>query len=156
MYDYSDARDLTLFVNGSPYAYRNFGKLAKHVVIVLACHRSTMDQIPTDFRAWADNCAVFIEALNIWADDLFGTSVSGFTSQIVTLNHPHLVRRLILAGTAPTIGLGVVAYEPKIVEALRLVDSAVTLEEVGNVFVRIALSLSNEKHTLGRAWLQRL
>jgi pimeloyl-ACP methyl ester carboxylesterase len=36
--------------------------------------------------------------------DLLGFSLGGFVAQVIAADHPHLVRRLILAGTGPEAG----------------------------------------------------
>jgi pimeloyl-ACP methyl ester carboxylesterase len=52
----------------------------------------------------------FVEALGLEKIDLFGFSMGGFAAQQVTLDRPDLVRRLILAGTGPEGGEGMLGY----------------------------------------------
>jgi pimeloyl-ACP methyl ester carboxylesterase len=58
-------------------------------------------QVPSRIKAMANHAVDFIAALGYAKIDLFGFSMGGFVAQIVTLDHPALVRRLILAGTGP-------------------------------------------------------
>ena len=46
----------------------------------------------------------FVDALGLTEVDLFGFSIGGFVAQEVALQRPHLVRRMILAGTGPQGG----------------------------------------------------
>jgi len=49
----------------------------------------------------ADHVADFVAALGLDAIDLLGFSTGGFVAQQFTLDHPAMVRRLVLAGTGP-------------------------------------------------------
>jgi len=53
------------------------------------------------------NVIAIIEALGITKIDLLGFSMGGMAAQMIALNAPHLVRRLILASTGPSVGEGV-------------------------------------------------
>jgi pimeloyl-ACP methyl ester carboxylesterase len=118
--------------NGVRYAYRRLGPFAG-VPIVLNMHfRGHMDfwdpavinalaavrpviiydnagigessgRVPTTFAGWADSMAAMLEALNIHQIDLLGFSMGGCAAQMAALNHPNLVRKLILAGTRASI-----------------------------------------------------
>jgi pimeloyl-ACP methyl ester carboxylesterase len=48
----------------------------------------------------------FLPALGLAKVDLFGFSLGGFIAQIIAQERPDLVRRIILAGTAPAGGEG--------------------------------------------------
>ena len=62
---------------------------------------------PDNVEAMAQDAVSFIEALGLTQVDLFGYSLGGFVAQVVAQNHPNLVRRIILAGTAPPGGPGI-------------------------------------------------
>lgn len=61
----------------------------------------TRGRVPWSVEAMAQDALSFIQALG-WAEvDLLGFSLGGFVAQVIATNKPHLVRRLVLAGTGP-------------------------------------------------------
>jgi pimeloyl-ACP methyl ester carboxylesterase len=121
--------------NGTTYAYRRFGKTGATPVVFLQHFRGNLDNwdpaLVDDIAAereviLVDNSGVglstgttsrgvtglardtldFVDALGLSKIDLFGFSTGGFVAQEVVLLRPHLVRRLILAGTGPQGGRG--------------------------------------------------
>jgi pimeloyl-ACP methyl ester carboxylesterase len=56
----------------------------------------------------AKDAIAFIDALGLTKVDLFGFSLGGFIAQIIAQERPDLVRRIILAGTAPAGGEGII------------------------------------------------
>jgi pimeloyl-ACP methyl ester carboxylesterase len=58
----------------------------------------------------AKHVIAFVDGLALKEIDLFGFSMGGFVAQNVVLARPKLVRRLILAGTGPEGGEGMVGY----------------------------------------------
>jgi pimeloyl-ACP methyl ester carboxylesterase len=99
--------------------------------------RST-GEIPTTFKAWAEDLISFVTALGIPQIDLLGFSMGGAAVQMVALTAPKLVRRLILAGTSTSVSDETVTFVPGIVwpreaaptEPLKVLATAVTPEEV--------------------------
>ena len=63
--------------------------------------------LPKRSRRWQDAVA-FIGALGFDKVDLFGFSLGGFVSQVIAQQQPGLVRKIILAGTGPAGGDGIV------------------------------------------------
>ena len=63
--------------------------------------------VPNSVEAMADDAIAFIRALGFGQVDLLGFSLGGFISQAIALKAPHLVRRMILAGTGPAGGVGI-------------------------------------------------
>jgi pimeloyl-ACP methyl ester carboxylesterase len=61
----------------------------------------TSGTAPDTIRAMADFAAAFIAALGIPRVDVLGWSMGGSVAQMLTLEYPHLVRRLVLAGASP-------------------------------------------------------
>lgn len=55
-------------------------------------------------REFGRDALTFIDALGLDEVDLFGFSIGGFVAQEVALQRPHLVRRIVLAGTGPEGG----------------------------------------------------
>jgi pimeloyl-ACP methyl ester carboxylesterase len=69
---------------------------------------------PDSIKGMADRVAEFIRLIEFKQVDLFGFSLGGYVAQTVTLDYPHLVRRLVLAGTGPGGGEGIVLAGPEI------------------------------------------
>jgi len=61
--------------------------------------RSSQSPEPTTIRAMADDAAGLLEALGIESTHVFGISMGGMISQELVLNHPQLVRGLVLGCT---------------------------------------------------------
>ncbi|MGH7800496.1 MAG: alpha/beta fold hydrolase [Thermodesulfobacteriota bacterium] len=119
--------------NGTSYAYRRYGKAGTIPVLFFQHFRSNLDNwdpalvddiaaerevilfdasgvglstgtVPSTFREFGRDALTFIDALGLTTVDLFGFSIGGFVAQDVAPLRPHLVRRLILAGTGPKGG----------------------------------------------------
>jgi pimeloyl-ACP methyl ester carboxylesterase len=125
--------------NGVRYAYRRFGA-GNHLPLVCLQHfrggLDNWDRLVTDglaqnrsvilfnnagvassegdpadtIEGMAKHVIAFVDALGLGKIDLFGFSMGGFVAQSVVLARPTLVRRLILAGTGPEGGEGMVGY----------------------------------------------
>jgi pimeloyl-ACP methyl ester carboxylesterase len=63
--------------------------------------------VPASVEAMARDAIAFIRALELEQVDLLGFSLGGFVSQVIALEEPRLVRRMILAGTGPAGGVGI-------------------------------------------------
>ncbi len=129
--------------NGVQYAYRRFGVEIGTPLLMLPHLRAGMDHwdpVVTDGLAAgrpvilfnnagiasstgkpadtmdraADHVARFLGLLGVKAVDLLGFSIGGYIAQSVVLDHPQLVRRLILVGTAPRGGEP--ATDPRILQ----------------------------------------
>ena len=86
---------------------------------------STVDQMGSDAIA-------FITALGLQKVDLFGFSLGGGVAQMVALQRPDLVRRMVLAGTGPRGGGGI--------------DKMATI--VGAAYLKAALTRSDPRNFL--------
>jgi len=77
--------------------------------------------VPSSVAQMARDALAFVDALGLKTVDLLGFSLGGYVAQEVVLMRPYLVRRLILAGTAPQGGedLHVFADGPVRAAALR-------------------------------------
>jgi pimeloyl-ACP methyl ester carboxylesterase len=122
--------------NGIRFAYRSFGAADGVPLVFLQHFTGTMDfwdpsvvdgfarerpvvlfdnvgvsrssgATPDNVRSMADHAAAFIAALGLTRVDLLGFSLGGFVAQVVAAQYPHLVRRIILAGTGPEGGEGI-------------------------------------------------
>jgi pimeloyl-ACP methyl ester carboxylesterase len=121
--------------NGTIYAYRRFGKAGPTPVLFLQHFRGNLDNwdpaliddiaaerevilvdnsgvglstgtTQCDVTGLARDILAFVDAIGVATVDLFGYSTGGFVAQALVLLRPRLVRRLILAGTAPEGGRG--------------------------------------------------
>jgi pimeloyl-ACP methyl ester carboxylesterase len=119
--------------DGVTYAYRRFGAEHGTPLVFLQHLRGSMDywdpavtdglaatrpvilfdnegvglssgSTPDTFDALGDNAATFIRALGLTEVDILGFSIGGHTAQALTLRHPDMVRRLVIAGSKPRAG----------------------------------------------------
>lgn len=122
--------------NGVEFAYRELGHdtgvpvvFLHHLTAVLddwdprvidgiAAHRrvivfdnrgvgATTSKVPTNIDQMGADAIAFIRALGLTQVDLLGFSLGGGVAQMVALQEPDLVRRMILAGTGPRGGGGI-------------------------------------------------
>ncbi|MGW6281371.1 alpha/beta fold hydrolase [Kribbella sp. NPDC055071] len=132
---YKDAPTITVDVNGVPFAYRQVGDEGGVPVVFLHHLTAVLDDwdpavidgvaaerhviafdnrgvgrsggaTPDNVEAMAEDAVAFIEALGLRTVDLVGFSLGGMVAQVVAQKRPDLVRRLVLAGTAPAGGKG--------------------------------------------------
>ncbi len=73
---------------------------------------------PKTVEEMARDAAAFIGALGFSKVDLLGFSLGGFVSQAIAQQQPGLVRKIILAGTGPAGGAGIVKVGAVLQEAL--------------------------------------
>jgi pimeloyl-ACP methyl ester carboxylesterase len=133
---WKDAPTRTVDVRGVEFAYRELGSgtdvpvvFLHHLTAVLddwdpriidgiaAHHRvivfdnrgvgATGSSVPHTVEQMGADAIAFIRALGLERVDLFGFSLGGGVAQMVALQAPELVRRMILAGTGPRGGGGI-------------------------------------------------
>ncbi|TKA61382.1 hypothetical protein B0A49_11269, partial [Cryomyces minteri] len=168
---------------GITLAYRHIGRLSSSVPLVMLMHfRGNMDfwdpalvnrlaearpiilldnagtgrsggEVPLTIQGWADNVILLIQALNIHTIDLLGFSMGGFTAQMVALNAPYLVRKLILAGTRPSQGPNIVNGDPG---PLRRLATATTSSEVESAFAETFFTPTDAGKAAARASWRRI
>ena len=63
--------------------------------------------VPDNVEDMARDVLRFMDALGLGPVDLLGFSLGGFISQVIALEAPQLLRRIILAGTGPAGGVGI-------------------------------------------------
>ncbi|RSM35368.1 alpha/beta hydrolase [Amycolatopsis balhimycina DSM 5908] len=85
------------------------GVAAQHHVIAFDNRGvgSTGGRVPTDVAQMGADAIAFIRALGYEQVDLIGFSLGGGVAQMVALQAPDLVRRMVLAGTGPRGGGGI-------------------------------------------------
>jgi pimeloyl-ACP methyl ester carboxylesterase len=71
---------------------------------------------PRTFTAMAHDALAFVDALGLRTLDVLGFSIGGYVAQELTLIRPQLVRRLVLAGTAPEGGERLHGWPPDVRE----------------------------------------
>jgi pimeloyl-ACP methyl ester carboxylesterase len=63
-------------------------------------------ETPSTISEMAKAVALFIKALDLKQVDVLGLSIGGFIAQDLALQNTDLIRRIVLAGTAPQSGVG--------------------------------------------------
>lgn len=145
--DYLHTPNQFIEIGGVKYAYRKLGRGSEYPLVLLQHSRGTMDnwdpalidalaaertvivfdnrgvglsegKTPATFEAMGDDAADFIMALGYRKVDVLGFSIGGAVAQTLTLGHPELVHKLILAGTAPKGGAKINERDPKILEIM--------------------------------------
>jgi pimeloyl-ACP methyl ester carboxylesterase len=120
----------TVDVEGTPFAYREVGPATGVPVIFLHHFTAGLDDwdpavvdgiarerrvilvdlrgvggtggaTPDSVEAMADDAMAFLDVLGLSTVDLLGFSLGGMVAQVIVQQRPELVRRVILAGTAP-------------------------------------------------------
>jgi pimeloyl-ACP methyl ester carboxylesterase len=77
----------------------------REVILVNNCGvGGSTGAVPENVTPMARDTLAFIDALGLEQIDLFGFSLGGYVAQELVLLRPRLVRRLVLAGTAPQGG----------------------------------------------------
>ncbi|MER5662178.1 alpha/beta fold hydrolase [Streptomyces mirabilis] len=137
MSSYENAPTRSVSVRGEDFAYRELGTEGSSVPLILLMHLAgTLDNwdprvvdglaarrrvitfdnrgvggsggsTPDTIEVMARDAVLFIRALGFDQVDLLGLSMGGFITQVVAEEEPHLVRKVILAGTGPAGGPGI-------------------------------------------------
>jgi pimeloyl-ACP methyl ester carboxylesterase len=106
--------------------------------------------VPDNVPDMARDAIRFVDALGLRQIDLLGFSLGGYVAQELTLARPRLVRRLVLAGTAPE-------GAPRI---HRLSDDVYALAAQDDLnaerFIKLFFSGSEASRAAGRAFLGRI
>lgn len=149
----------TIDVGGVPFAYRELGPDSGVPVIFLHHLMAVLDDwdprvidgiaaqrrviafdncgvgasggsVPHTVEAMGRDAIVFIRALGLRKVDLLGFSLGGGIAQMVALQAPDLVRRIILAGTGPRGGGGI--DEINRIAVIAYIKAALTLSDPRN------------------------
>jgi pimeloyl-ACP methyl ester carboxylesterase len=112
---------------------------------------SSTGTAPDSIAGMAADAAAFIDGLGLTTVDLIGHSMGGETAQLVALERPDLVRRLVLVGTGPQGGERMGQLAP---------DVAALFTRWGAVgedmWLPIMFSPSKESQAAGRAFIDRI
>src|ERR1700688_4542236 len=112
---------------------------------------SSSGEVPTTFEQMAADANAFIKALGLKQVDLFGFSIGGMVVQEITLQAPHLVRRLIVDGAGPRGGQGM----ELIAQATRRLFGAHPHDPPEGVWLAVKFSPSAAGQEAGREFLKR-
>ncbi|KAF5012708.1 hypothetical protein FDECE_1268 [Fusarium decemcellulare] len=182
MATYETAKDQFVTVDGIKFAYRRFG-LDHGVPLALLMHfRGTMDhwdpalvnpiaakrpvilidnagvgrsegEVPKSYTKWAQYYIDVLKAIGVSKADVMGFSMGGCVAQLVALNAPDLTRRLILCGTTPSTGEGVVTAP---LGPFNQLKAAATEEEQKAAFIASMFNTSEASTAAGEAAWKRI
>src|SRR3954471_11654972 len=127
-------------------------RLARDREVVLLDNRGVAGStgvVPDNVHDMARDALAFIDALGLEEVDILGFSLGGYVAQELTLLRPRLVRRLVLAGTAPEGGPELHRWSDAVF-ALATADQP-TAEDLLSLF----FSPSEESRAKGAQYLQR-
>jgi pimeloyl-ACP methyl ester carboxylesterase len=79
---------------------------------------STTGTTPNTIEAMAHGAIDFIEALDLQRVDLLGFSIGSFVAQEIALIRPDLLRRVVLASSAPQGAAGMHGWAPDVIGAV--------------------------------------
>lgn len=164
--------------NGARYAYRDIGPAAGIPLLLINRFRGTMDDwdpelldllsnarrliifdnigmarssgtTPTGLNGFAEGSLRFAQALNLDIFDILGFSIGGLFAQKLALDHPNLVRRMILAASTPGYAAGISADPRSLQVATKPVNGSAD-------FLYLFFTPSVKSTTAGREYLARL
>lgn len=163
------------------YAYRRFGAGAAPPLVCLQHFTGTLDnwdpavtdhlalgremilfenagvgrstgEVPDTVPGMARHLLAFIDKLGLKEVDLLGYSLGGMIAQVVALERPSLVRRMLLVGTAPEGGEDVMHLEKPELKRI-LEDPNLTGPEK---LVQLFFTRSESSQAAGRAFVSRI
>lgn len=163
------------------YAYRRFGAGAAPPLVCLQHFTGTLDnwdpavadqlaigrevilfesaglgrstgEVPTTVSGMADHFLAFADALGLTRIDLLGFSLGGMVAQVVALERPSLLRKVLLVGTAPEGGEDIMHLEKP--ELSRILGDP-TLKGY-QVLVKLFFTPSESSQAAGQAFAARL
>jgi len=79
---------------------------------------STSGLTPNTIEAMAQDAIAFIDALGLNKIDLLGFSIGSFVAQEIALSRPDLLRRVVLASSAPQGASGMHGWAPEVIGAV--------------------------------------
>lgn len=173
------ARTRLLRVGDIEFAYRTFGADSDVPIVLLARFRATMDEwdpafldalaaerrvvifdnagvgrssgeSPASIAGMAEHAAAFVRALGYSLVDLLGWSMGGAVAQSLALQHPELVRGLVVAGSGP----GGVPGAPPMSERVR--ETVAKPVNSDDDFLYLFFDGSDERRAAGLEHLRRL
>lgn len=110
-------------------------------------------EIPKTYKLWAQHYIDVISALGLRQVDILGFSMGGCVAQMVALNAPSLVRKVVLCGTIPSTGPGV---ERADTGPFNHLSTATTDEEHRLAFLETMFNTSPRSRAAGEAAWRRI
>jgi pimeloyl-ACP methyl ester carboxylesterase len=112
---------------------------------------SSTGTAPNTIAAMAADAATFIDELGLTTVDIVGHSMGGEIAQVIALNRPDLVRRLVLVGTGPSGGDGMSQLTPDVAALFTRWNA---LGE--DMWLPIMFSPSKTSQAAGQAFIRRI
>jgi pimeloyl-ACP methyl ester carboxylesterase len=79
---------------------------------------ATTGRTPNTIEAMAHDAVAFLEAIELERVDLLGFSIGSFVAQEIVLIRPDLLRRIVLASSAPQGAAGMHGWAPEVIGAI--------------------------------------
>ncbi len=79
---------------------------------------ATTGRTPNTIEAMAHDAVAFLEAMELERVDLLGFSIGSFVAQEIALIRPDLLRRIVLASSAPQGAAGMHGWAPEVIGAV--------------------------------------
>ncbi|KAK6215588.1 2-hydroxy-6-oxononadienedioate/2-hydroxy-6-oxononatrienedioate hydrolase [Colletotrichum tabaci] len=182
MSTYQTVKTQYIAIDGNRVAYRRLGTKSTFPLLYINHLRGSMDTIdpllmnsiarnrevivydsfgighsegtvPPSTDTMASIAAKLLSALGISKADVIGFSMGGGVAQILAWDYPQLVNKLVLAGTQPGVGEGVVLPPREVLESAGAInDEPPTREEMFHLF----FYPSESSLALGDAWWKRI
>jgi pimeloyl-ACP methyl ester carboxylesterase len=182
MSTYESAQNAYLTLSSIRFAYRLFGTPSSIPLVFNMHFRGTMDYwdpallnpiaarrtvllvdnvgvgassgtILDSFTVWADYMVQIIRALGFESVDVFGFSMGGYIAQLIALQAPGLVRKLVIAGSGPSAGPGVLTGNAAYYQQLALASEE---GEVKAAFLHTFFTAKERKQRAGEMWWKRM
>lgn len=112
---------------------------------------SSSGEVPNNIEDMAKYATGLLRALGVKKADLLGFSMGSLVAQQVTLDHPDLVRRLILVGSSPRGGAGMASLTPEFQGYL-----AKKRDVPDELLLDVFFTQTAESQAAGREFLTRL
>jgi pimeloyl-ACP methyl ester carboxylesterase len=85
---------------------------------------ATTGRTPSTIEAMAHDAIAFLEALDLRQVDLLGFSIGSFVAQEIALVRPDLLRRVVLASSAPQGAAGMHGWAPEVIRAVGATETS--------------------------------
>jgi pimeloyl-ACP methyl ester carboxylesterase len=128
-------------------------RIAQDREIILLANRGvgrSTGRVPDNVEAMTRDTIAFVSTLGLKSVDLLGYSLGGYIAQEMALLQPRLVRRIVLAGTAPRGGPNIHRWSDKVFSL-----AAADTPSAAN-FLGVFFSGSEQSRTKGMEYLGRI
>ena len=110
---------------------------------------ATTGTTPNTVEEMAHDAIAFVEAMNLQRVDLLGFSLGSFVAQEIALVRPDLLRRVVLASSAPQGAAGMHGWAPEVIGAIGKPETA-PQEYLSVFFAPTSTSLQAGQEAAGR------